>query len=101
VDLGYQQREYTDFTSHRALKVDFPTAQPYSVEQRRKEPHTRVLYVVPVKRATLEVLRLCRGPRAKGFKSSMAAAGLRRRRATASSRIGYPLASAKLRSKGR
>jgi outer membrane protein OmpA-like peptidoglycan-associated protein len=71
--LGYQQREYTDFTIPTGpLKVDYANqAQPYSVERSAKVEgrHTRVLYVVPVKRATLEVLRnYAEDLEAKGFK---------------------------------
>src|SRR5678816_2000400 len=59
--LGYQQREYTDFVIPTGpLKADFANqAQPYSVERSAKPEgrHTRIIYVVPQKRATLEVLR--------------------------------------------
>jgi outer membrane protein OmpA-like peptidoglycan-associated protein len=71
--LGYQQREYTDFVIPTGpLKADFSNqAQPYSVERSAKVEgrHTRVLYVVPVRRATLEVLRnYVEDLEAKGFK---------------------------------
>ena len=71
--LGYQQREYTDFVIPTGpLKEDFSNqAQPYSVERSVKVEgrYTRVLYVVPVKRATLEVLRnYVEDLEAKGFK---------------------------------
>lgn len=71
--LGYQQREYTDFAIPTGpLKADFSNqTQPYSVERSVKIEgrHTRVLYVVPVKRATLEVLRnYVEDLEAKGFK---------------------------------
>ncbi len=59
--LGYQQREYTEFTiATGPLKVDFSNqARPYSVERSVKPEgkHTRIIYVVPVKRSTLEVMR--------------------------------------------
>jgi OOP family OmpA-OmpF porin len=59
--LGYQQREYTEFTVPTGpLKVDYSNqAQPYSLERgaRVEGRHTRVLYVVPVRRSTLEVMR--------------------------------------------
>lgn len=71
--LGYQQREYTDFVVPTGpLKVDYSNqSQPYSVERSAKVEgrYTRVLYVVPVKRSTLEVLRNYVGDlEAKGFK---------------------------------
>ena len=71
--LGYQQREYTDFViATGPLKVDYANqSQPYSAERSVKAEgrHTRVLYVVPVKRATLEVLRnYVEDLEAKGFK---------------------------------
>jgi OmpA-OmpF porin, OOP family len=78
--LGYQQREYTDFTIPTGpLKVDYSNqAQPYSLERGSKVEgrYTRVLYVVPVKRSTLEVMRnYIEDLEAKGFKRLFACSG--------------------------
>jgi outer membrane protein OmpA-like peptidoglycan-associated protein len=78
--LGYQQREYTDFVIPTGpLKADFANqAQPYSVERSAKPEgrHTRIIYVVPQKRATLEVLRnYLEDLDAKGFKRLYACSG--------------------------
>lgn len=78
--LGYQQREYTDFAVPTGpLKVDYSNqAAPYSLERSAKVEgrHTRVLYVVPVKRATLEVLRnYVEDLEAKGFKKLFGCSG--------------------------
>ena len=78
--LGYAQREYTDFAIPTGpLKVDYSNqAQPYSVERSAKVEgrYTRVLYVVPVKRATLEVLRnYVEDLEAKGFKRLYSCSG--------------------------
>jgi outer membrane protein OmpA-like peptidoglycan-associated protein len=71
--LGYEQQVYTDFVIPTGpLKVDFSNqAQPYSVARSVKVEgrHTRILYVVPRKRATLEVMRnYAEALEAKGFK---------------------------------
>lgn len=78
--LGYQQREYTEVTIPTGpLKVDFSNqAQPYSVERSVKPEgkHTRIIYVVPVKRSTLEVMRnYAEDLEAKGFKRLFSCAG--------------------------
>lgn len=78
--LGYQQREYTEFTiATGPLKVDYSNqAQPYSVERSVKPEgkHTRVLYVVPVKRSTLEVMRnYAEDLEVKGFKRLFSCSG--------------------------
>jgi len=78
--LGYQQREYTEFTiATGPLKVDYSNqAQPYSVERSVKPEgkHTRILYVVPVKRSTLEVMRnYAEDLEAKGFKRLFSCSG--------------------------
>ncbi|MCW5774467.1 MAG: DUF4892 domain-containing protein [Rhodospirillaceae bacterium] len=78
--LGYQQRTFTDFVIPTGpLKVDFSNqAQPYSVERSVKVEgrHTRILYVVPVKRATLEVMRNYRETlEAQGFKRLYSCSG--------------------------
>lgn len=78
--LGYQQREYTDFAIPTGpLKADFSNqSQPYSLERSAKVEgrYTRVLYVVPVKRSTLEVMRnYVEDLEAKGFKRLFACGG--------------------------
>jgi OmpA-OmpF porin, OOP family len=78
--LGYQQREHTEFAIPTGpLKVDFSNqAQPYSLERsaRVEGRYTRVLYVVPVKRSTLEVMRnYVEDLEAKGFKRLFACSG--------------------------
>lgn len=78
--LGYQQRTYTDFVIPTGpLKVDYSNqAQPYSVERSVKAEgrHTRILYVVPQKRATLEVLRnYTETLEAQGFKRLYSCSG--------------------------
>jgi OmpA-OmpF porin, OOP family len=78
--LGYQQREYTDFhVPTGPLKVDYSNqSQPFSLERSVKVEgrYTRVLYVVPVKRATLEVMRnYVEDLEAKGFKRLFACGG--------------------------
>lgn len=59
--LGYQVREFTDVVLPTGpLKVDYSNqAQPYSVERSvtLEGKYTRVLYVVPQRRSTLEVMR--------------------------------------------
>ena len=78
--LGFQQREYTEILIPTGpLKEDFSNqARPYSVERSVKPEgkHTRVLYVVPVKRSTLEVMRNYAGDlEAKDFKRLFSCSG--------------------------